>query len=60
MRSGGRSVGITGTTEHTKVFIGGDCAIQGKVGSGVAHCLRGKAVDEMCSSVQGLYPVAGS
>jgi hypothetical protein len=29
------------------------------VGSGVAHCLQGEAVEEMCGSVQGLYPVAG-
>jgi hypothetical protein len=38
---------------------GGGYAIQGKVGSGVAHRLRGEAVEEMGSGVQGLCPVAG-
>jgi hypothetical protein len=55
--SGDGSVGIAGTTEHTKVFLGGGCAIQGKVGW-VAHRLRGKAI-EMCSGVQGPCSVAG-
>jgi hypothetical protein len=41
MESGGRSVGIAGTTEHTKVVVGGGCAIQGEVGSGMTHRLRG-------------------
>jgi hypothetical protein len=59
MGSGGESVGIAGTSEHTKVVVGGGCAIQGKVGSGVAHRLRGEAVQEMCGGVQGLCPVAG-
>jgi hypothetical protein len=58
MGSGGRSVGIASTTEHAKVVVGGGYAIQGEVGSGVAHCLRGEAV-EMCGSVQGLCPIAG-
>ena len=57
--SSGRSVGIAGTTEHAKVIIGGGCVVHSKVGSGVAHRLRGKAVEEMCGGVQGLYPVAG-
>jgi hypothetical protein len=29
------------------------------MGSGVAHRLRGKAVEEMCGGVQGLCPVVG-
>jgi hypothetical protein len=58
MGSGGGTVGIAGTTEHAKVVVGGGCAIQGKVGSGVAHRLRGEAV-EVCGGVQGLCPVAG-
>jgi hypothetical protein len=58
MGSGGRSVGIAGTAEHTKVVIGGGCAIQGEVGSGIAHRLRGEAV-EMYSGVQGLCLVTG-
>jgi hypothetical protein len=41
------------------VVIRGGYAIQGKVGSGVAHRLRGEVVDEMCGGVQGLCPVAG-
>jgi hypothetical protein len=32
MGSGGGSVGIAGTTKHTKVVVGGGCGIQGKVG----------------------------
>ena len=59
MGSGGGSVGIAGTSEHTKVVIGGGCAIQNKVGSGVAHRLRGEAVEEIFYDVQGLCPVAG-
>jgi hypothetical protein len=58
MGSGGGSVGIAGTTEHTEVVVRGGCAIQGEVGSGVAHRLRGEAV-EMCGGVQGLCPVVG-
>jgi hypothetical protein len=41
------------------VVVGGGCAIQSEVGSGVAHRLRGEAVEEMCGCVQGLCPVAG-
>jgi hypothetical protein len=59
MGSGGGSVEIAGTTEHAKVVVGGGCAIQGKVGSGMVHHLRGETVDEMCSGVQGLYLVTG-
>jgi hypothetical protein len=58
MGSGGGSVGIAGTTEHAKVVVRGGCAIQGEVGSGMAHRLRGEAV-EMCSGVQGLCLVIG-
>jgi hypothetical protein len=39
MGSGGGSVGIAGTTENVKMVVGGGCAIQCKVGSGVAHRL---------------------
>jgi hypothetical protein len=59
MRSSGRSVRIAGTTEHAKVVVGGDCVVQGEVGSRVAHRLRGKTDEEVCGGVQGLYPVAG-
>jgi hypothetical protein len=59
MESGGGSVGITGTTEHAKVVVGGSRAIQDEVGSDMVHCLRGEAVEEICSGVQGLCPVAG-
>jgi hypothetical protein len=51
------SVGIASTAEHAKVVVGGGYAIQSEVGSGVAHRLRGEAV-EMCGGVQGLRPVA--
>jgi hypothetical protein len=59
MGGSGGSVGIAGTTEHVKVVVGGGGAIQGKVGSGMAHLLRGEAVEEMGGGVQGLCPVAG-
>jgi hypothetical protein len=51
MRSGGGSVGIAGTAEHSKVVVGGGCAIQSEVGSGMAHRLRGEADEEMCGGV---------
>jgi hypothetical protein len=59
MESVGGSVGIAGTAKHEKVVVGGGYPIQGKMGSGVAHRLRGEAVEKMCGGVQGLYPVAG-
>jgi hypothetical protein len=58
MGRGGGSVGIAGTAEHAKVVVGGGCAVQGEVGSRVAHRLRGKKV-EVCGGVLGLCPVAG-
>jgi hypothetical protein len=51
MGSGGGNVGIAGTTEHVKVVVIGGYAIQGKVGSVVAHRLRGDAVEEMCGGL---------
>ena len=51
MRSGGESVGIAGTTEHSKVVVGEGCAIQSEAGSGMAHRLRGEADEEMCGGV---------
>jgi hypothetical protein len=58
MESGGDIVRIAGTTEHTKVVVGGGCDIQGEVGSGMAHRLRGEAIEKMCSCVQGFCLVA--
>jgi hypothetical protein len=58
MGSGGGSVGVAGIAKHAKVVVGGGCAIQCEVGSGMVHRLRGKAVEKMCSSVQGLCLVA--
>jgi hypothetical protein len=54
MGSDGGSVGIASAAEHTEVVVGGGCAILGKVGSGLAHHLRGEAVEEMGGGVQGL------
>jgi hypothetical protein len=51
MRSGGGSVRIAGTAVHTHVVVGGGCAVQGKVGSRVAHHFRGEVVEEMCGGV---------
>jgi hypothetical protein len=59
VRSSGKGVGIAGTSKNSKVGLGGGCAIQGEVRGGVTHCLGGKAVEEMGSSVQGLCPIAG-
>jgi hypothetical protein len=59
MGSGGGSVRIAGIAKHTNVVIGGGCAIKGMVGSRVPHCLRAKAVEEVCDGVQRLCPVAG-
>jgi hypothetical protein len=56
--SSGGGVGVAGTTENTEVVVGGGCAIQGEVGSVVAHRLRGGGVEEMGSGVQGLCPIA--
>jgi hypothetical protein len=57
MSSGGGSVRIAGTAKHAKVVVGGGYAIEGEVGSRVAHRLQGKAVKEVGGSVQGLFPV---
>jgi hypothetical protein len=51
MRSVVGSVGIGCTVEHTKVVVGGGCVVQGKVGTRVAHYLRGKATEKVCGSV---------
>jgi hypothetical protein len=59
MRSGSGGVGIAGIAEHAKVVVRGGCAVQGKVRGGVAHRLRGEAIEQMCGGVQGLCPVAG-
>jgi hypothetical protein len=58
MGSSGRSVGIAGTTKHMNMVIGGGCAIQGIVGSGVTHDLQGEVIEDMGSGVQGLCLVA--
>jgi hypothetical protein len=59
MRGSSRSVRVAGTAEDTKVVVGGGCAVQGEVGSRVAHRLGGKTVEKVGGGVQGLCPVAG-
>jgi hypothetical protein len=59
MRGSSGSVRVAGTAEHAKVGVGGGCAVQGEVGSRVAHRLGGKTVEKVCGGVQGLCPVAG-
>ena len=59
MWSGSGSVRVPGTAEHAKVVIGRGCAVKGEVGGRVAYRLRGKMVQEVGGSVQGLCPVAG-
>ena len=59
MWSGSGSVRVAGTTEHAKVVIGRGCAVEGEVRGRVANRLRGKTVEEVGGSVQGLCPVAG-
>jgi hypothetical protein len=51
MRSSSGSVGIAGTTEHTKVVVGGGRAVEGEVGGGVTYRLRWEAVEEVGSCV---------
>jgi hypothetical protein len=53
------SVRIASTIEHAEVVVGGGCAVQGVVGSRVAHRLRWEAVEEVGGGVQGLCPVTG-
>jgi hypothetical protein len=43
---------------RAEVGVRGGRAVQGEVGSGVAHRLRGEAVEEMCSGVQSICLVA--
>jgi hypothetical protein len=59
MRGSSRSVRVAGTAEHAKVVVGGGCAVQGEVGSRVAHRLGGKTIEEVSGGVQGLCPVTG-
>jgi hypothetical protein len=59
MRGGSGSVRVAGTAEHAEVVVGGGCAVQDEVGSGVSHRLRGKTIEKVCGGVQGLCPVAG-
>jgi hypothetical protein len=57
VRSGGESIRIASTTEYAKVIVGRSCAVQGKVGSGVAHRLQREVVEEMGGCVYGLCPI---
>ena len=59
MWSGSGSVRVAGTAEHAKVVIGRGCAVKGEVGGRVVYRLRGKTVEEVGGSMQGLCPVAG-
>jgi hypothetical protein len=59
MRGSSRSVRVASTAEHAKVVVGGGCAVQGEVGSRVAHRLGGKTVEKVGGGVQGLCLVAG-
>jgi hypothetical protein len=58
MRGSSGSVRVASTAEHAKVVVGGGCAVQGEVGSRVAHRLGGKTVEKVGASVHGLCPVA--
>ena len=59
VRGGSGNVRVAGTAEHAQVVVGRGCAVQGKVRSRVAHCLRGKTVEEMRGGMKGLCPVGG-
>jgi hypothetical protein len=59
MRSSSRSVGIADTTKYAEEGVGRGGAVQGEIGGGVAHRLRGEAVEEVGGCVKGLCPVAG-
>jgi hypothetical protein len=53
------SVGIAGTSKDAEVGVGRGGAIQGEIGGGVAHRLRGEVVEEVGGRVKGLAPVVG-
>ena len=59
VRSSGESVRRAGTTKNSKVSIGGSGAIQGHMRGGVTYSHGRKTVEEMGSSVQVLFPIAG-
>ena len=58
MRGSSGSVGIAGTAKYAEVGIGRVGVVHGEIGSGVAHCLRGEAVEEVGGGVQSLCLVA--
>jgi hypothetical protein len=51
MRGSSKSVRVAGTAEHAKVVVGGGGAVQGKVGSRVAHRLGGRIVEKVGGGV---------
>jgi hypothetical protein len=59
MGSSSGSVGIAGIAEHAEGVIRVGCAVQGEVGSKVAHRLRWEVIEGVGGGVQGLCPVAG-
>jgi hypothetical protein len=52
MRSGSGSVGIADTAKYAEVGVGRGGVIQGEIAGGVAHRLRGEAVEEVGGCVR--------
>jgi hypothetical protein len=57
--SDGRDVGVAGTPEDTKVYIGGSGTKDGKVGRGSRDCFGREKVEEIGGGVKALNPVVG-
>jgi hypothetical protein len=54
----GGEIGIAGRTEHVQVLVWGGDTVEGDIGTGCTDRLAGKAVQQICGSVELFYPVA--
>jgi hypothetical protein len=58
MRCLGEEVGIAGAIEHPQVLIGGGDTVESDIGVVFTDRLAGKMVQQICDSVEPIYPVA--
>jgi hypothetical protein len=58
MRCLGGEVGIAGAIEHPQVLIGGGDTVESDIGVVFTDRLAGKMVQQICDSVEPIYPVA--
>jgi hypothetical protein len=58
MRCLGGEVGIAGATVHPQVLIGGGDTVESDIRVGFMDCLAGRTVQQICGSVEPIYPVA--